>query len=362
MKKFVLIAFVLACNLQASTISDKKALVKSIDNNIKKEHKNILIINKKTNETQNKVKLIEEDIKRIEGEHSVAIEELSSSQKKIDYLKKNIKIMESELLRSHTEFNLKIRAWNRHPNKNILATNPIIKRNYKIFLLANLHEMKNIREKNQDATILKGELNHETTKKDEINRRLHNIEKNLVRKKESLKEYMGKLSQNKRESIAKISQLERQKRRIEREIQNIIKNRTHIDTKIVDSKQAYGKLGKLSRPLNGKIILPFHGVKAGVISNGIEIAGNLGDEIVSSANGRVIYADKFSGLGTVVMIDFGYNTIGVYGNLIASKVRLNQKVRRGEKIGILGKSVSGESNLYYEIRFNLKPINPVGMF
>ena len=78
--------------------------------------------------------------------------------------------------------------------------------------------------------------------------------------------------------------------------------------------------------------------------------------------GKVIYVDKLQGLGKVIMIDYGYNTIGVYGNIISAKVKINQRVEAGEPIGILGLSTEGKPNLYYEVRFNLKPINPEIMF
>ena len=150
---------------------------------------------------------------------------------------------------------------------------------------------------------------------------------------------------------------------IEKKIKEIIVSRTQTDKKIVNQSQAYSKLGKVIKPVDGNIVVRFNQKKQQeVTSNGIEIQARMGAKIKSSAKGKVIYADVFQGLGKVVMIDYGYNMIGVYGNLIATKVKLNQQIQQGAEIGILGLSVEGKPNLYYELRFNLKPIDPVPMF
>ena len=111
------------------------------------------------------------------------------------------------------------------------------------------------------------------------------------------------------------------------------------------------------------MVVKFKQEKAkGVSSNGIEINSKLGAQVKASMKGKVIYVDKLQGLGKVIMVDYGYNTIGVYGNIISSKVKVNDRVSAGETLGILGLSTEGKPNLYYEVRFNLKPINPEIMF
>lgn len=51
----------------------------------------------------------------------------------------------------------------------------------------------------------------------------------------------------------------------------------------------------------------------------------------------------------------------VYGNLISTNVKLNQTVGKGVEIGTWT-FYRRKPNLYYELRFNLKPIDPVPMF
>jgi len=131
----------------------------------------------------------------------------------------------------------------------------------------------------------------------------------------------------------------------------------------ISNPEAYKRIGKTIKPLNGQIVVYFGQKKAGVVeSNGIEIKGKLGNPVVASKAGTVIYADAFQGLGKVVMIDYGGGIIGVYGNLLAIKVNINSKVSSGQTIGVLGLSSDKEPNLYYELRANLRPIDPIPTF
>jgi hypothetical protein len=131
----------------------------------------------------------------------------------------------------------------------------------------------------------------------------------------------------------------------------------------ITNPEAYKRIGKTIKPLNGQIVVYFGQKKAGVVeSNGIEIKGKVGNPIVAAKSGNVIYADNFQGLGKVVMVDYGEGIIGVYGNLLAIKVGFNSKVSAGQTIGVLGLSSEKEPNLYYELRANLRPIDPLPTF
>ena len=142
-----------------------------------------------------------------------------------------------------------------------------------------------------------------------------------------------------------------------------IKAATTVDMQKISNPEAYKRIGKTIKPLNGQIVVYFGQKKAGVVeSNGIEIRGKVGNPIVAAKAGTVIYASNFEGLGKVVMIDYGGGMIGVYGNLLAIKVGYNSKVSAGQTIGVLGLSSEKEPNLYYELRANLRAIDPLPTF
>ena len=142
-----------------------------------------------------------------------------------------------------------------------------------------------------------------------------------------------------------------------------IKAAATVDMQKISNPEAYKRTGKTMKPLNGPIVVYFRQKKAGVVeSNGIEIRGKVGNPIVAAKAGTVIYASNFEGLGKVVMIDYGGGMIGVYGNLLAIKVGYNSRVSAGQTIGVLGLSSEKEPNLYYELRANLRAIDPLPTF
>ena len=142
-----------------------------------------------------------------------------------------------------------------------------------------------------------------------------------------------------------------------------IKAAATVDMQKISNPEAYKRTGKTIKPLNGPIVVYFMQKKAGVVeSNGIEIRGKVGNPIVAAKAGTVIYASNFEGLGKVVMIDYGEGMIGVYRNLLAIKVGYNSRVSAGQTIGVLGLSSEKEPNLYYELRANLRAIDPLPTF
>ena len=163
--------------------------------------------------------------------------------------------------------------------------------------------------------------------------------------------------------LEEIRELEKLKEQEKQEIRETRITTTTVDMPKISNPEAYKRIGKTIKPLNGQIVVYFGQKKAGVVeSNGIEIKGKVGNPIVAAKSGNVIYADNFQGLGKVVMIDYGEGIIGVYGNLLAIKVGFNSKVSAGQTIGVLGLSSEKEPNIYYELRANLRPIDPLPTF
>ena len=157
-------------------------------------------------------------------------------------------------------------------------------------------------------------------------------------------------------------ELEKLKEEEKQELKEI-KATSTVNMQKISNPEAYKRIGKTIKPLNGQIVVYFRQKKAGVVeSNGIEIRGKVGNPVVAAKGGTVIYASNFEGLGKVVMIDYGEGMIGVYGNLLAIKVGYNSRVSAGQTIGVLGLSSEKEPNLYYELRANLRAIDPLPTF
>jgi len=92
---------------------------------------------------------------------------------------------------------------------------------------------------------------------------------------------------------------------------------------------------------------------------GVDIATYFGNPVVATADGVVIQArrDKIGGNTIKISHLGGYTTI--YCHLSKFLVRSGQKVKRGEAIGLIGKTGKALGpHVHYEIRLNGKSLNP----
>ncbi len=94
--------------------------------------------------------------------------------------------------------------------------------------------------------------------------------------------------------------------------------------------------------------------------HGIDLAGNLGDYIMSSNYGRVVFTGKNGGYGLMIIISHANNILSIYGHLSKILVKRKQFVKRGEVIGEIGSTGrSTGPHLHFEIRKNNRSIDPI---
>jgi murein DD-endopeptidase MepM/ murein hydrolase activator NlpD len=90
------------------------------------------------------------------------------------------------------------------------------------------------------------------------------------------------------------------------------------------------------------------------------MAGPIGTPILAPADGEVSYVGRQRGYGRLVKIrhENGFET--VYAHLNRARVRVGQRVRRGDRIADMGNTGrSTGPHLHYEIRLNGRPLNPM---
>ncbi len=102
---------------------------------------------------------------------------------------------------------------------------------------------------------------------------------------------------------------------------------------------------------------PFTGYKR--MHSGIDLANHTGTEIHATADGKVVKVAKMGGMGRMITIDHGYGFKTRYGHLSNYKVKVGQKVKRGDLIALMGSSgYSTGPHLHYEVLRNGKSLNP----
>ncbi|AGM24051.1 MULTISPECIES: murein hydrolase activator EnvC family protein [Fusobacterium] len=399
--KIFLTFFLLSASIYPASVKDMNKRLKNIDKEIEKKNTRIKAIDTETSKLEKMIKDLEDEIKKLEHEREEIEDEITVVKKNIDYSRKNLEISEVEHDRKESEFVAKIIAWDKYSkvHRKEIDEKVLLTKNYREMLHGDLQRMGHIEKVTGSIKEAKEKVEAEKKKLDRLEAELKENLRKSDAKKEEQKKLKEKLQVEKKGHQSSIEKLKKEKQRISKEIERIIrenarraaekaarekaareaaKNKgkgkgkssggtkvttTTVDMPKISNPEAYKRIGKTIKPLNGQIVVYFGQKKAGVVeSNGIEIKGKLGNPIVASKGGTVIYANAFQGLGKVVMIDYGGGIIGVYGNLLAIKVGLNSRVSAGQTIGVLGLSSDKEPNLYYELRANLRPIDPIPTF
>lgn len=114
-------------------------------------------------------------------------------------------------------------------------------------------------------------------------------------------------------------------------------------------------------PIKGgyRFTSPF-GWRWGRLHAGIDLAGPVGMDVHAPADGVVTDAGWENGYGQVIKLRHKFGVSTVYGHLSKIRVKVGQKVSRGEIIGDTGNTGrSTGPHLHYEIRVGGAPINPM---
>ncbi len=121
--------------------------------------------------------------------------------------------------------------------------------------------------------------------------------------------------------------------------------------------------GKLQWPTKGKQIRHFGSRDRGQRSTGVLIAAKQGSEINAIHHGRVVYSDWLRGFGLLLIIDHGKGYMSLYGYNESLYKDVGDWVEAEESIATLGQSGGQKSPaLYFELRYQGKPVNPKRWF
>lgn len=114
-------------------------------------------------------------------------------------------------------------------------------------------------------------------------------------------------------------------------------------------------------PVNGQVIETFGLVSSGVKNDGINIAGNLGDAVVSSYDGTVAFIGKdLKSFGNMILIKHDNGWITAYAHLGDIGVTEGQNISKGERIGSIGQSGKvRQPQVHFQIRKSRQPVDPL---
>ncbi|MBL8382063.1 MAG: peptidoglycan DD-metalloendopeptidase family protein [Burkholderiales bacterium] len=121
--------------------------------------------------------------------------------------------------------------------------------------------------------------------------------------------------------------------------------------------------GKLRLPAKGELAgrfgMPREG--GGTTWKGVFIRAGAGEDVRSVAPGRVVFADWMRGFGNLIIVDHGDDYLSIYGNNETLFRQAGEAVAGGDAIARVGNSGgSAETGLYFELRHQGKPFDPLG--
>jgi lipoprotein NlpD len=94
--------------------------------------------------------------------------------------------------------------------------------------------------------------------------------------------------------------------------------------------------------------------------NGLMIVGRLGEDVRAAGPGRVVYTGSgLLGYGQLIIVKHNETYLSAYGHLQSVLTREGDAVAAGQRIATMGNGPSGSPQLYFEIRINGTPGNPL---
>ncbi|WP_217705523.1 peptidoglycan DD-metalloendopeptidase family protein [Peristeroidobacter soli] len=95
---------------------------------------------------------------------------------------------------------------------------------------------------------------------------------------------------------------------------------------------------------------------------GLMIAGKSGDDVRAAGPGRVVYTGSgLLGYGQLIIVKHNETYLSAYGHLQSVLIQEGDAVTAGQRIATMGNGPQGSPQLYFEIRINGTPGNPLSL-
>ncbi len=188
---------------------------------------------------------------------------------------------------------------------------------------------------------------------------------------------LAKVQEQKKGHLAAIRQLELASRelqaligRLQREERSLLgkeaaheRGRPPLPT---EGRGAFAALkGRLPWPTPGTVVSSFGRqehprFRTVTFNRGIEIDAPEGQKILAVSDGTVLYADWFKGYGRLIILDHGEGYYTVYAHAAEILVKIGDRVRGGQPVGLVGTAGSATGpQLYFEVRHRGRPQDPL---
>jgi murein hydrolase activator len=208
-------------------------------------------------------------------------------------------------------------------------------------------------------------------KKEEMSRQkkaLTNIKESIRQDKQKKQEMLASLRREKETRQRALKELEQAAQRLQKMMDEISRRSVALPKESPSGAGFEAMRGKLEYPARGAVTSGFGKTQhpefsAELFRKGIDIDAPLGEEVRAVEAGKIVFADRFSGYGKMMIIDHGQRYYTIYAHLADLFKKSGDPVRKGEPIALVGDSDSlAGARLYFEIRKDGKPVDPAPWF
>lgn len=195
----------------------------------------------------------------------------------------------------------------------------------------------------------------------------------LVKEKETRKRVYAEVSGEISKSRKQLSTLRRDEQRLTRLIEQLTRELARkkpsqglTNRKLPSADAGTGPFrqmkGRLRLPVIGELMNRFGSPRqdSGLSWKGLFISAKPGQEVKAIAGGRIVFADWLRGFGNLMIMDHGNGYMSLYGNNEALLKQVGDEAKVGDTIAAVGNSGGNpDSGLYFELRFQGKPFDPL---
>ena len=163
-------------------------------------------------------------------------------------------------------------------------------------------------------------------------------------------------------TAAELERLRGDEEKLEKLLAGLYEDLTDIPETSAQNESFVNLKGALPWPTRGKMLHRFGTERGanGLSWQGVLIGARQGDPVYAVSHGRVAFAGPLKGFGLLLILDHGDGYMSLYGRNERLFKEVGDWVRTSEPVARVGTGSGDERpGLYFEIRHNGKPNNPV---
>ncbi|RKZ34109.1 MAG: peptidase M23 [Gammaproteobacteria bacterium] len=233
---------------------------------------------------------------------------------------------------------------------------------YRYFNQARVDRIGAIRDELLELQRMSRAIELETTALEQLRSKGQTARQELGRFREARARVLQDLMQEISDGGGQLGRLQQNKARLENLLTTLRQELSDIPTTLGERDSFRGLKGRLPWPVAGRIKHRFGTLRpaSNLKWSGVWISAAEGEPVGAVAHGRVAFADWLRGFGLLAIVDHGDGFMSLYGHSQSLYKEAGDWVEAGEMLATVGDSGgSTETGLYFEIRQNAAPRNPV---